>query len=109
MEDRTFRVRLELIVDVDAVDGAEACAKAADQYHVDLDDHRVNANILHTYRMPVAYFCCEEGRSWGYEYEYAKNKAEAKFLFQDKWEPDIESSPDFDDIEEYDEEEEEWL
>ena len=109
MDKKFYRVRLEVLVDVDGVDEAEVCAKAADMYHVDLDDVKVEANVIHSYRMPVQYFCCEEGRTWGYEYEYAKSMEEAKFLFQSKWEPDIESSPDFSDIEVYDEETEEWL
>ena len=62
------------------------------------------------YCIPVCYLCCEEGRSWGYKYTTAKNRSEAVADFRQYFSADdIEEWPDFDGIEVYDEESEEWL
>ena len=62
------------------------------------------------YRIPVCYLCCEEGRTWGYKYTRANSLQEAKSDFRDYFsEDDIEEWPDYDGIEVYDEETEEWF
>lgn len=62
------------------------------------------------YRIPVCYLCCEEGRTWRYKYTRANSLQEAKSDFRDYFsEDDIEEWPDYDGIEVYDEETEEWL
>ena len=105
---KPYRVRVEIVVDVEARDNIDAEQTAIRKCGVNADDPSVEAFILRQYRMPVQYFCCEEGRTYGYEYNYANSAEEAKFKFQQHWIPDIESSPCFDDIEEYNEWEEEW-
>lgn len=104
---KTFHVRMEIMVDVEARDDIEARKLACEQYRLQEDE--VEADIVHEYRMPVEYCCCEEGHTYRHEYTRAKNKNEAKFKFMSEWIPDIEASPDFEYIEEYDDEEEEWL
>ena len=62
------------------------------------------------YRIPVCYLCCEEGKCWGWKYTTAIDRDEAVEKFRDYFsDGDIESWPDFDGIEIYDEETEEWL
>jgi len=62
------------------------------------------------YRIPVCYLCCEEGRTCGYKYTRANSLQEAKSDFRDYFsEDDIEEWPDYDGIEVYDDETEEWL
>lgn len=105
---KEFAVRVSTQIWVKARDALEARKLACKEQGVDEDDPCVDCNILYKYRMPVKYLCCEEGISWGYTYEMAKNGREARFKFMDSWIPDIESIPSFDDIEEYDPEGEEW-
>jgi len=116
---RNYRVRLTIDVNVDARDNIEAHALACAKIGVgdkDLAKYSDDVNMtrmaevetLYQFRMPVRYNCCEEGYSWGYEYIHATCKEEAQYLFRRKWIPDIESDPDFDDIEMYDDAIDEW-
>ena len=114
-----YTIRLSLSVNVRAQDVIDAKRLACEKFGVknidneeiggDVDMERMaDVDVLYQYRMPVRYNCCEEGHSYGYKYVRAKNRQEAKFLLQESWVPDIEADPDFDGIEEYDEEEKEW-
>ena len=113
---KEFTVRLTIDMRVSARDDIDASQKACDIFgvaNIDLEDsdtvkRLAQVDILHQYRMPVEYLCCETGHEYGYEYTQAKNDAEAKFLFEDGWIPDVETNPGFDAIERYDDEEGEW-
>ena len=105
---KTYRTRVEIFIDVEARDEMEARELALKKRGVDPDNTSCECYTLYEYRMPVEYLCCEEGRSYGYEYIRAKNSEEARFLLESNWIPDIESNPCFDDIEEYDPEADEW-
>ena len=118
---RYHRVRLTLEVPVMARDEIDAKRIACDMYGVkdmdlfeptndtDMDTSRyVTTDVLYQYRMPVEYLCCETGHEYGYEYEYASSMEEAKYLFRKNWIPDIEASPDFENIECYGDETKEW-
>jgi len=100
---KKFRVRISITTPVNARDEMEARSLACRD-----SSPQVECDILHKYRMPVQYLCCEEGRTWGFEYTEAANPLEAKYHFMNNWIPDVESSPCFDDLEEYDPQEHEW-
>lgn len=106
---REWRVRISVEVAVDARDEMDARTKACQQLYLDPNDERLEVSDLSQYRMPVEYRCCEEGRTYGYEYTYAANPREAQYKLMEKYCGDIESSPCPNDIEMYDEEGEEWF
>ena len=101
-----YRVRIIIEKEIEAENEMQAKSKSDIVWSV--NDHYA-VDVLHAYRMPVRYNCCEEGHTYGYTYTYAKDNEEAKFLFMHGWVPDIEADPCFEDIEVYDEEHEEWL
>ena len=103
---KNYRVRIIIEKNIEAENEMQAESKADIERSV--NDH-YTVDVLHEYRMPVRYNCCEEGHTYGYTYTYAKNREEAKFKFVSEWEPDIEADPCFEDIEFYDEEYGEWL
>ena len=104
---KNYRVRIIAERVFEAEDESDAVRKAVES-GLSIEDYD-DVDIVHEYRMPVRYNCCEEGYTYGYEYGTAKNIEEAKFKFMSEWEPDIEASPCFEDIEIYDEEYGEWL
>ena len=105
---REYRVRVTREVVVEARDGMDAERKACTELCLDPEHESIELDILNQYRMPVEYFCCEEGRTYGYDYTFAANPREAQYSLLEHYCPDIESSPCPNDIEEYDPENNEW-
>lgn len=104
---KNYRVRI-IAERIFEADNEEDAIIKANESGLGVEDYDA-VDVVHEYRMLVRYNCCEEGHTYGYEYGTAKDIKEAKFIFMSQWEPDVEASPCFDDIEVYDEEYGEWL